>query len=647
MKDLLNDLDPVQKEAVLATDGPVLIMAGAGSGKTRVLTYKIAYLISKGVKPENILASTFTNKAANEMKERVYNLLHRHPGVATTTMGSGDSIASLQNDKKSADSPYVGTFHAFCAKLLRFDGKYIGIPSGYLIYDDDDSLSLIKKIMKDLDISIKNFKPSSILNAISGAKGELMGPADYAQFARGYFSETVSKVYNIYQKTLLEINACDFDDLLMQTVKLFETNPQILEKWAGRFEYVLVDEYQDVNTAQYQLTKLLASMHGNLTVVGDAAQAIYSFRGADFRNILNFKMDFPNAKVFNLEQNYRSTGNILSAANKIISHNASHPVLKLWTKNDIGEKISIYGAMNEVDEANFIVDRIMGSRKPLSAFAVLYRTNAQSRTVEEAFLHSNIPYKLYGGVSFYARKEVKDVMAYLRLIANPRDMVSKNRTLKLGKRRFEKFQEMVEKLNLREHVIARSGATKQSEKKIAASSQDSTRNDDKKLPKPIELIDMVLETTDYLRVIDDGTEEGLSRVENVKELKSVAADFENLSQFLENVTLMEGKVAPEKSYELPITKDFVTLMTIHAAKGLEFDDVFIVGMEEGLFPHSRSMLETGQLEEERRLAYVGLTRARKKLYLSYAAHRLYFGTTSANLVSRFIVDIPEELVSAI
>lgn len=610
--DLLADLDPAQKEAVLVTEGPVLIMAGAGSGKTRVLTYKVAYLISKGIKPLNILAVTFTNKAANEMKERVYRLL------GNQDFGLTGSKNSRLPDDLITRQPVVSTFHAFCAKLLRVDGKHIGIPSGYLIYDDSDSLTLIKNIMKDLDIPPKSFKPSSILNAISGAKGELMLPDDYAQFARGYFSETVSKVYKIYQKTLLEINACDFDDLLMQTVKLFETNPPVLEKWAGRFEFVLVDEYQDVNTSQYQLTKQLASTHGNLTVVGDAAQAIYSFRGADFRNILNFKMDFPQAKVFNLEQNYRSTGNILSAANKIIASNSSHPVLKLWTKNDIGEKISIYGAMNEVDEANFIVDRIFGSRKPLSSFAVLYRTNAQSRTVEEAFLHSNIPYKLYGGVSFYARKEVKDVMAYLRLIANPRDTVSKNRTLKLGKRRFEKFDELREKSKLKE-----------------------------KLPKPIELIDMVLEVTEYLKVIDDGTEEGLSRVENVKELKSVAADFENLSQFLENVTLMEGKVAPEKSYELPTQKDFVTLMTIHAAKGLEFDNVFIVGMEEGLFPHSRSMLDPGQIEEERRLAYVGLTRARKKLYLSYASHRLYFGTTSANLVSRFIVDIPEELVSSI
>ncbi|MDO8487220.1 MAG: UvrD-helicase domain-containing protein [Candidatus Curtissbacteria bacterium] len=637
--DILKDLDPAQKEAVLATEGPVLIMAGAGSGKTRVLTYKVAYLISKGIKPSNIIAVTFTNKAANEMKERVYQLLHRHPGVATTTIGSRDSIASLQNDNNRLtinDSPYVGTFHAFCAKLLRFDGKHIGIPSGYLIYDSSDSLSLVKSIMKDLDIPPKSFKPSSILNAISGAKGELLLPSDYAQFARGYFGETVSKVYNLYQKTLLEINACDFDDLLMQTVKLFETSPQILEKWAGRFEYVLVDEYQDVNTSQYQLTKLLASTHGNLTVVGDASQAIYSFRGADFRNILNFKNDFPSAKVFNLEQNYRSTGNILSAANKIISQNASHPVLKLWTQNDTGEKISVYGAMNEVDEANFIVDRIFGSRLPLSSFAILYRTNAQSRTVEEAFLHSNIPYKLYGGVSFYARKEVKDVMAYLRLIANPRDTVSKNRTFKLGKRRFEKFDELREKLTLRG---------------IGSDPRHKKHDDDvgegRTLPKPIELIDKVLEATDYLKVIDDGTEEGLSRVENVKELKSVAADFENLPQFLENVTLMEGKVAPEKSYELPIEKDFVTLMTIHAAKGLEFDNVFIVGMEEGLFPHSRSMLDPGQIEEERRLAYVGLTRARKKLYLSYAANRLYFGTTSANLVSRFIIDIPEELVTAI
>ncbi|OGD86729.1 hypothetical protein A2870_02715 [Candidatus Curtissbacteria bacterium RIFCSPHIGHO2_01_FULL_41_11] len=610
MVNLLKDLDIRQKAAVIATEGPVLILAGAGSGKTRVLTYKVAYLISRGIKPENILAVTFTNKAANEMKERIMKLTVNSSQLTDRTNAKNSEPSTVNRQL-----PYVGTFHAFCAKLLRMDGKFIGIPSGYLIYDDDDSLSLVKRIMKDEDISIKSFRPSSMLNAISSAKSELVTPADYAQFARGYFSETVSRIYTVYQKQLHEANACDFDDLLMRTVELFNSEPRILEKWAGRFEYVLVDEYQDVNTAQYTLTKMLSSSFGNLTVVGDASQAIYSFRGADFRNILNFERDFPKAKIFNLERNYRSTGNILSAANKIISHNSSHPVLKLWTRNLQGEKITIYNAENEIDEANFIVDRILSSQKSLSAFSVLYRTNAQSRTVEEAFLHVNVPYRLYGGVSFYARKEIRDVMAYLRVIANPKDRVARNRIEKLGKGRLKKFDDMVERLGGKEL-------------------------------KPLKLIDKVLEATDYLLMIDDGTEQGLMRVENVKELKSVAADFENLVTFLESVSLMEGKVTPEKSYEKGRAES-VTLMTLHAAKGLEFDNVFMIGMEEGLFPHSRSMLDHEQIEEERRLAYVGMTRAKQKLYLTYASNRLYIGVQSMNLVSRFVIDIPEELVTAV
>src|SRR5579872_1794675 len=355
--DLLG-LDPKQREAVEAINGPVLILAGAGSGKTRVLTYKAAYLIDKGINPTNILLSTFTNKAANEMKERVFKLVGQKLGKVT---------------------PYVGTFHSFCSKLLRIDGKFIGLATNFLIYDNGDSLTLIKKIMNDSDISTKNFKPSAILNAISSAKSELISASDYQQFASGYFGETVARVYDIYQRALFDMDAVDFDDLLMLAVRLLSDNPNVLSKWAGRFEYVLVDEYQDVNTAQYTLTKLLCSVHGNLTVVGDASQAIYSFRGADFRNILNFEHDFPNAKVFNLEQNYRSTQNILNAANAIISHNSSHPVLRLWTQNSLGEKISIYSAINEVDEANFVVDRIISSKKPFSTFAILYRTNAQSR----------------------------------------------------------------------------------------------------------------------------------------------------------------------------------------------------------------------------------------------------------------------------
>ncbi len=611
MTDLLKNLDPKQKEAVEAVDGPVLILAGAGSGKTRVLTYKVAYLIEKGISPGEILAVTFTNKAANEMKGRIYKLLVH---------------SSQFTEKKTIDRepltvnhlPFVGTFHAFCAKLLRIEGKYIGLPSGYLIYDSDDSLSLIKRIMKDMDINIKNYRPSSILGVISSAKGELLGPEDYKQFARGYFGETASRIYDIYQSELSKIGACDFDDLLFKTVKLLDTNSAVLAKYAGRYKYVLIDEYQDVNTVQYTLTKKLSSVHGNLTVVGDAAQAIYSFRGADFRNILNFERDFSSARVFNLEQNYRSTQNILTAANAVISKNTAHPVLKLWTENSGGDRITIYNAQNEMDEASFVVDRVLGSVEGFGSFAVLYRTNAQSRTIEEAFLHNNIPYRIWGGVRFYERKEIKDVLAYLRIIENPLDDVARMRAEKLGKGRFKKFLEMAQKLKTK-----------------------------KKIPTPAEFIDKVLEVTDYIQLLDDGTDQGLMRIENVKELKSVALDYENLQTLLENIALMEGKITPEKSHEGTTDTNVVTLMTIHAAKGLEFDHVFIIGMEEGLFPHSRSMMDVSEIEEERRLAYVGMTRARKKLYLSYAVQRLYFGTTSANMVSRFIVDIPEELISMI
>lgn len=597
--DLLKDLDTMQQEAVRETEGAVLILAGAGSGKTRVLTYKVAFLIERGEDPNSIIAVTFTNKAANEMKER----------IRKSIVGSSQFMGGQM--------PFVGTFHAFCAKLLRIDGKFIGVPRGYLIYDGDDSLSLIKKIMKDLNISIKAFKPSSILGAIFSAKGELLSPVEYAQFARGAFAQTVSEIYELYEKALLEIGACDFDDLLVKTVRLFRENPQVMARYSGQFKYVLVDEYQDVNTVQYTLTKMLASTWGNITVVGDASQAIYSFRGADFRNILNFERDFKDVKAFNLEQNYRSTGNILSAANSVISKNKAHPVLNLWTKNSVGEKLTIYNAQNEIDEANFIVERVLNSAEPFSTFSVLYRTNTQSRTIEEAFLRANIPYRLYGGVRFYERKEIKDVLAYLRLIVNPKDKVSRGRLEKIGKGRLKKFEEMA----------------------------DGIKNSS--LVPPISLISKVLDATKYLELIDDGTDRGLMRVENVKELKSVASDFENLETFLESVALMEGKVAPDKSYEKNDDPNFVTLMTIHTAKGLEFDNVFIIGMEEGLFPHSKSMLDLDEIEEERRLAYVAMTRARKKLYLSYATQRLYFGTTSHNLVSRFIVDIPEKLISAI
>src|SRR3989338_9149566 len=475
MSRILNDLDQYQQLAVVQTDGPVLILAGACSGKTRVLTYKVAYLISKGVKPSQIIAVTFTNKAANEMKERVTRLLGH--------------LETQSPRNPVTDLPYVGTFHAFCAKVLRVDGKYIGIPSGYLIYDSDDSLSLVKRIMKDVDISTKNFRPSSILSAISSAKNEMIDSTAYFDVARGPFGETAARVYVLYQKELKKIGACDFDDLLTKTVELFEKVPQVLEKYAGRYKYVLVDEYQDVNTVQYILTKQLASKHGNLTVVGDASQAIYSFRGANFRNILNFENDFGDAKVFNLEQNYRSTKNILSAANAVIAKNTSHPVLNLWTKRHTGERISIYNAQNEIDEANFIVERIVSSGLLLSSFAILYRTNAQSRNIEEAFLHANIPYRIYGGIRFYERKEIKDVLAYLRLIENPKDKISQNRIEKLGKGRKQKFDELVKKLNL--HTSEVKSSRRRENTSDVGSKRGRTLN-------PLELIDKVLGATEYL-----------------------------------------------------------------------------------------------------------------------------------------------------
>src|SRR3990167_7580813 len=509
MNDLLKDLNSVQIEAVKQIDGPVLVLAGAGSGKTRLLTYKAAYLMAKGVSPENILLSTFTNKAANEMKERIQKLI----------VNSSSLIGKKKPNELYTMNhlPFVGTFHAFCAKLLRIDGKYAGIPTGFLIYDDNDSLTLVKKIMKDANISTKNFRPSSILSAISSAKNELVDYIEYQELAHGYFAKTASEVYTLYQKELDKIGALDFDDLIFKAVRLLQTNSTVLDKYAGRFKYVLVDEYQDVNTSQYILTKLLASYHGNLTVVGDASQAIYSFRGADFRNILNFERDFKNARVFNLEQNYRSTQVILTAANSVISKNSSHPILNLWTENAAGEKITIYNATSEVDEANFIVERILGSSKKFGSFAVLYRTNAQSRVVEEAFLRTSIPYKIYGGIRFYERKEVKDIMAYLRLIANPLDDIARDRVQKLGKGRFKKFQEMVEKLNPQLSSSSERSESRSSRKALTI----------KRLPPPIDLIDKIIDATQYLLLIDDGTEQGLMRVENVKELRSVAAGFEN------------------------------------------------------------------------------------------------------------------------
>jgi DNA helicase-2/ATP-dependent DNA helicase PcrA len=593
-RSILKHLNKHQQEAVTAPEGPLLILAGAGSGKTRCITHRIAYLIEeKNVNPENILLVTFTNKAATEMKERLRRLIGEVP-------------------------PLAGTFHSFCARLLRFEGNPIGILPSFLIYDEADQLEAVKQAMANLKISSDKYKPKSFLNIISEAKNELISALEYPQFARGQFLEIASLVYLEYQKILSKYQALDFDDLLFDTVKLFNSFPDLLKKYQDRFHHLLVDEYQDTNTAQYVLTKYLSGRHHNLYVVGDCSQSIYMWRGANFRNILNLKKDFPDIKIINLEQNYRSTQKILSAANNVIKKNKSHPVLNLWTKNDPGEKVKIFKASSELDEANFIISKIKKIKShhknfKFSDFAVLYRTNAQSRVFEESFLHEGIPYLLVGGIRFYARREIKDCLAFLRHLINPADKISFKRIEKLGKKRltlFIKFQKKEPRLN------------------------NFTT---------VEILDKILKVTAYLEMFDEENPEDISRLENIKELRSVATEFPNLYDFLENVALVEQEQIPQNQSKIKTTssqKDAVTLMTMHAAKGLEFEVVFMVGMEEGLFPHSRSMQDLQELEEERRLCYVGMTRAKKKLFLTHAQRRLYFGLTSSNPASRFIADIP-------
>jgi DNA helicase II / ATP-dependent DNA helicase PcrA len=608
---LLKDLNPDQQKAVLQTEGPTIILAGAGSGKTRVLTYKVLYLmIEKKVTPESVLMITFTNKAANEMKERMRKYLNDY------STGSGrDKSAKLSAAKSASGGPWIATFHSMCAKILRIDGKHIGYSSKFVIFDSQDQLDVLKEAMRRLDVSIKDFKPSSVLATISQAKNELITANEYLNYARGYFQETVSKIYPMYQAILKENDALDFDDLILQTIKLFQENEQVLKKYQMRFEYILVDEYQDTNRAQYILTKLLTGKWKNICVVGDFSQSIYSWRGADYRNLMRFKDDFPSTITFSLSQNYRSTQKILDGASTVIAKNTSHPVLKLWTENPEGSEIEIYEAESEQDEADYIIQSIISNRiENLSDVAVLYRTNAQSRVIEEAFLHHGIPYVLIGGTRFYARKEVKDVLSYLRIQANPKDMVSYKRAEKLGKGRLQRFLEYQSTLKNNENATT------------------------------IDILDGTIRATGYLELYDEKIEEDRMRLENIKELRSVAINFPDLTDFLENVSLVEQEYNSEKQIDGE-KKNAITLMTLHAAKGLEFPIVYMIGMEEGLFPHSRSLMDKGELEEERRLCYVGMTRAKEKLHLTYARRRLFFGQRTANTVSRFVLELPEHVIS--
>lgn len=608
---LFEDLNPQQIQAVKHLNGPALVVAGPGSGKTRVLTHRIAYLIQeKGIPETNVLCVTFTNKAAGEIKERVSDL--------------------LANDAKILS--WSGTFHSVCARILRKHGYNIGIPPSFVIYDTDDQRSLIKQTLKDYGINPKQFNPRAVLAAISSAKSELVSTEEYVGYAQGYFQRTVAKVYPEYQKRLRNNQALDFDDLLVETVNLFNREPKILEIFQKQFEYILVDEYQDTNKAQYVLTRQLSDRHKNLFVVGDMSQAIYSFRGADYRNILNFQNDYKDATVYNLEQNYRSTQNILDSAKNIIKNNSSHIPLDLWTENGKGEKLLMYTGRNERSEAEFVVSetlRELAENRKFSEIAILYRTNAQSRNIEEHLIKNNIPYRIVGGLRFYARKEVKDIIAFLRVVLNPKDSVSWERIINVPPRGIgAKTLENIKETNWDLDIIDEK--TKLPFKKWV---------EEKDTFSTAEIMEDIIEETGYIKWLDDGSEENLARIENIKELKSVATQFVNLEDFLENVALIESSDKPAD-----YNSDMVTLMTIHASKGLEFPVVFIIGMEEGLFPHAQSQMELHELEEERRLCYVAITRAMEKVFLTNAQSRLYFGSVQSNIPSRFIAEIPENLI---
>ena len=643
---ILTGLNEPQRQAVLQTSGPVLILAGAGSGKTKALTHRIAYLIlEEGVPPEAIFAVTFTNKAAQEMKNRVFHLLNSKHEIRSTKQTQDTKIENSKHvsdfDIRISDFslPWLGTFHSMAAKILRRSGRLIGIEPNFTIYDESDALDLMRDLLKAHNLDPKRVNPRGVKALISSAKNEFVGPSDYANYAQGFFQEQVAQLYPDYEKALRKANALDFDDLLVWLVRLFEEVPAVKERYQDQFRHILVDEYQDTNKVQYLLVKLLAEKHRNLCVVGDDWQSIYAFRGANFRNILDFTRDWPDATVIKLEQNYRSTQTILDAAQAVIAKNTARTEKNLWTENPTGAPVTIFEATNERSEAEFALTEIAslarGEQRAANDFAILYRTNAQSRLLEEMFLRYNLPYRLIGALRFYERKEVKDILAYLRFINNPTDEVAMSRIINVPTRGIGTKTVTDLKLAGYEDLTAASP-------KVRAFFQmmEGLRRLSLGL-KPAELIDIVAETTGYKAYLLDGTEEGERRWENVEELKSVAAGLSDLALFLEQVALVSDVD------NLDQTAGAVTLMTLHAAKGLEFPVVFMVGLEEGIFPHSRSLLDSAEMEEERRLAYVGMTRARQRLYLTHARTRLLYGGLQANLRSRFIDEIPEELIDQV
>ena len=635
--DILAALNPAQREAVEAIEGPVLILAGPGSGKTKVITHRVAYLIkSCGVSPNNIIAVTFTNKAAREMKDRLEQLLGQ-----------------------AAEALTLGTFHAICARILRREGKAIGLSSSFVIYDEEDQLSLIKQALEELNLDPKQYAPKALRSAISAAKSRLVNPEDYAKRVNSYFEEIVHRVYQVYQQLLSQGQAVDFDDLLMRTVQLLQHHPQILKKYQSKYVHILVDEFQDTNVVQYMLMKNLAGEYRNLCVVGDPDQSIYSWRFADLHNILSFEKDYPEAKVVFLEQNYRSTKTILEVASDIISANLQRKPKKLWTENEDGASVTVIESYNAEEEAQSVVneiERLVGQEQTsLKDCAVMYRVNAQSRALEETFLRYGVPYRLVGGTRFYQRREIKDIIAYLRLIHNTQDNVSLLRIINvpvrgIGHRTLSQLQSWA-----KAHNSSFFGAIEQvSSEKIlpqrisqalagfnAAMAELTAQSHELSLSA---LVDKVLERTRYKEHILN-KEDGDDRWENIVELRSVASEYDDLNPeealaaFLEKVSLVSD------IDELDEKVDAVTLITLHQAKGLEFPVVFIVGLEEGILPHRKSFDDPEQMEEERRLCYVGITRAKERLYLLRSYRRSLFGGSTANPPSRFLQDISPHLIS--
>ncbi len=673
---MFEELNPQQKEAVEHGSGPLLIFAGAGSGKTRVITYRIANLImNKGVEPESILAVTFTRKAAGEMKERIHKLLKES--------------AEKKGMKYTARLPYIGTFHSFGAYMLRHECEKFGLPQGFSIYDPDDCLHVIKQVMDELNLDKKQFNPNQIKNHISSAKNEMMSPKDYLKFVQGPFDEVVAEVYPKYEEALRAQAAVDFDDLQILPMRLLKEFPEVLKKYNDIYQYILVDEYQDTNNIQYQFVKMLAGPQKNICVVGDDDQGIYSWRGATIKNILSFERDFPGAKIVKLEKNYRSTKNILQAAHAVIKRNNERADKELWTDAEAGVKLSIYEAKDHRDESHYVVDRIRELEREgseMKDIAILYRTNAQSRAFEEEFLRNAIPYKLVGAVRFYERMEIKDLLAYLRFLANPRDDVSFLRIIntpprKVGKKTLDDLRKLARSISentigvgllflivygQKQDVadwkqflpgveisddllskIAESPEVNKFAKKLDSivelfgSLYRKTLDNDVRL-----LIDEILDATKYEDWIDDGTPQAQARKENIFELKVVAEKYvqqgprDSLLSFLADVALVEQDINEEDKRN----DNAVTLMTLHSAKGLEFDTVFLVGLEEGLFPHSMAFTSPAELEEERRLCYVGITRAKKRLFLTFADNRQTYGGVTDRIPSRFISEIPMELV---